>query len=63
MQRLLLWSNDRVLLPEKSLNLKEKIRAHGLEIFDPDVSMITPGGGGSTLYVSGFEAGSGLIWF
>ena len=38
--------NDRVLLPEKSLTLKEKIRAHGLEIYDPDVSMITPGGGG-----------------
>ncbi len=38
--------NDRVLLPEKSLVLKEKIKAHGLEIYDPDVSMITPGGGG-----------------
>ena len=38
--------NDRVLLPAKSLTLKEKIQAHGLEIFDPDVSMITPGGGG-----------------
>ena len=38
--------NDRILLPEKSLVLKEKARAHGLEVFDPDVSMITPGGGG-----------------
>ena len=38
--------NDRVLLPEKSYVLKEKLRAHGLEVFDPDVSMITPGGGG-----------------
>lgn len=38
--------NDRVLLPEKSLVLKDKLRAHGLEIYDPDVSMITPGGGG-----------------
>ncbi len=38
--------NDRVLLPEKSHVLKEKVRAHGLEVFDPDVSMITPGGGG-----------------
>ncbi|MCP4187668.1 MAG: amidinotransferase [Gammaproteobacteria bacterium] len=38
--------NDRVLLPAKSRVLKDKIRAHGLEIFDPDVSMITPGGGG-----------------
>ncbi len=38
--------NDRVLMPEKSHVLKEKARAHGLEVFDPDVSMITPGGGG-----------------
>ncbi len=38
--------NDRILLPEKSKVLKEKARAHGLEVFDPDVSMITPGGGG-----------------
>lgn len=38
--------NDRVLLPEKSTVLKDKLRAHGIEIFDPDVSMITPGGGG-----------------
>ena len=38
--------NDRILLPEKSVVLKEKARALGLEVFDPDVSMITPGGGG-----------------
>jgi N-dimethylarginine dimethylaminohydrolase len=38
--------NDRILLPENSKVLKEKARAHGLEIYDPDVSMITPGGGG-----------------
>ncbi len=38
--------NDRVLLPEKSQVLKEKVRGYGLEVFDPDVSMITPGGGG-----------------
>ena len=38
--------NDRILMPEKSTVLKEKARAHGLEVFDPDVSMITPGGGG-----------------
>ncbi len=38
--------NDRILLPEKSSVLKEKARAHGLEVYDPDVSMITPGGGG-----------------
>jgi N-dimethylarginine dimethylaminohydrolase len=37
---------DRVLMPEKSHVLKEKLRALGLEIYDPDVSMITPGGGG-----------------
>jgi len=38
--------NDRILLPEKSQVLKKKARALGLEVFDPDVSMITPGGGG-----------------
>ncbi len=38
--------NDRILIPETSLVLKEKARALGLEIYDPDVSMITPGGGG-----------------
>lgn len=38
--------NDRILLPEKSEVLKQKAHAHGLEIFDPDVAMITPGGGG-----------------
>ncbi len=38
--------NDRVLLPQTSHVLKEKVRAQGLEVFDPDVSMITPGGGG-----------------
>jgi len=38
--------NDRILLPESSTVLKEKARAHGLEVFDPDVSMITQGGGG-----------------
>ncbi len=38
--------NDRVLLPKHSQTLKERARAHGLEVFDPDVSMITPGGGG-----------------
>ena len=38
--------DDRVLLPEKSTVLKEKLKALGMEIFDPDVSMITQGGGG-----------------
>ncbi|MGR3913820.1 MAG: arginine deiminase family protein [Gammaproteobacteria bacterium] len=37
---------DRILLPKHSIALKQKARAHGLEIYDPDVSMITPGGGG-----------------
>lgn len=38
--------NDRVLLPEKSKTLKEKLKALGMTIYDPDVSMITQGGGG-----------------
>ena len=38
--------NDRVLLPEKSHTLKEKLRALGMTIYDPDLSMITQGGGG-----------------
>lgn len=38
--------NDRVLLPQHSHTLKNLARAEGLEVFDPDVSMITPGGGG-----------------
>ncbi|WP_250459416.1 dimethylarginine dimethylaminohydrolase family protein [Microbulbifer litoralis] len=38
--------NDRVMLPEANRGLAEKCRAHGLEVIDPDISMITPGGGG-----------------
>jgi N-dimethylarginine dimethylaminohydrolase len=38
--------DDRVLLPEKSVVLKDKLKAHGFEVFDPDLSMITQGGGG-----------------
>ena len=38
--------NDRVLLPEASTTLIEKCRALGFEVYDPDVSMITQGGGG-----------------
>ncbi len=33
-------------MPDKSLVLNEKVPALGLKIYDPDVSMITPGGGG-----------------
>lgn len=38
--------DDRILLPQHSEVLKGKARALGLEVFDPDMSMITPGGGG-----------------
>ena len=37
---------DRVLLPEGSKTLKDKLRALGFTIYDPDLSMITQGGGG-----------------
>jgi len=37
--------NDRVLLPKHSVYLGEKCRAIGLEVFSPDVSKITVGGG------------------
>lgn len=37
---------DRVLLPEASKTLKAKLKAEGFEIFDPNLSMITQGGGG-----------------
>ncbi len=38
--------NDRVLIPKASTELVEKSRAHGLTVFDPDMSMFTSGGGG-----------------
>ncbi len=38
--------NERVLIPSESLTLKEQCQARGLEVFDPDISMITKGGGG-----------------
>ncbi|MFV8782870.1 dimethylarginine dimethylaminohydrolase family protein [Microbulbifer sp. SA54] len=38
--------SDRVMLPSDNTELKEKCRAHGLEVIDPDISMITAGGGG-----------------
>lgn len=37
---------DRVLLPAASTTLKEKLRALGFTIFDPELGMITQGGGG-----------------
>ena len=38
--------NDRILLPEASKTLKTNLKAEGFKIFDPDLSMITKGGGG-----------------
>ncbi|MDE0096437.1 MAG: arginine deiminase family protein [Gammaproteobacteria bacterium] len=38
--------NDRVLSMESSKGLNSKLRALGLEVFDPDMSMFTLGGGG-----------------
>lgn len=37
---------DRVLLPQNSDYLKEQLRARGFEIYDPDISMLSNGGGG-----------------
>ncbi|MDC8831933.1 dimethylarginine dimethylaminohydrolase family protein [Alteromonas gilva] len=38
--------NDRVLVPSSSTELVDKAKAHGLEVFSPDMSMFTSGGGG-----------------
>ena len=38
--------NDRVLLPKASKTLKSKLKAEGFVIYDPEISMITRGGGG-----------------
>ncbi|MBS9717445.1 dimethylarginine dimethylaminohydrolase family protein [Pseudohalocynthiibacter aestuariivivens] len=38
--------DDRVLLPEGSKTLKAALKAHGFAVYDPDLSMITQGGGG-----------------
>ncbi|MCP5071900.1 MAG: amidinotransferase [Rhodobacteraceae bacterium] len=37
---------DRVLLPAGSKTLKEALKARGFTIYDPELSMITQGGGG-----------------
>ena len=38
--------DDRVLLPAESRHLKAQLKARGFEVYDPDLSMITQGGGG-----------------
>ncbi|MEZ5557707.1 MAG: arginine deiminase family protein [Pseudomonadales bacterium] len=38
--------DDRVLLPAENVELRDRCRAHGLTVIDPDVSMFTAGGGG-----------------
>ena len=38
--------NDKVLSMRSSVTLNAKMRALGFEVFDPDMSMFTLGGGG-----------------
>jgi N-dimethylarginine dimethylaminohydrolase len=38
--------NDRVLMPAGNDDLAAQCRAHGLDVLDPEMSMITPAGGG-----------------
>ena len=38
--------NDRVLMPNDNVELREKCRARGLEVIAPDASLFTAGGGG-----------------
>lgn len=38
--------NDRVLSTAHSTELNARLRAHGIEVYDPDVTMFTLGGGG-----------------
>jgi N-dimethylarginine dimethylaminohydrolase len=38
--------DERVLIPSESLSLKQACIARGLTVYDPDISMITKGGGG-----------------
>jgi N-dimethylarginine dimethylaminohydrolase len=38
--------NDRILSTAQSVNLNQQLRARGFEVYDPDVSMFTLGGGG-----------------
>jgi N-dimethylarginine dimethylaminohydrolase len=39
--------NDRVISTRRSTDLNAQLRAHGLEVFDPDLEMFTLGGGGA----------------
>ncbi len=38
--------NDKVLSTANSKDLNGRLRAQGFEVYDPDVSMFTQGGGG-----------------
>ena len=38
--------NDRVILPENAVTLKQVLKAEGFTIYDPKIDMITQGGGG-----------------
>ena len=38
--------NDRVLSTKANKDLNDRMRAHGIEVLDPDLSMFTLGGGG-----------------
>jgi N-dimethylarginine dimethylaminohydrolase len=38
--------DERVLIPSDSLTLRDQCNARGLTVFDPDIAMITKGGGG-----------------
>ncbi|MEM7440467.1 MAG: arginine deiminase family protein [Pseudomonadota bacterium] len=38
--------DDRVLLPAESTTLKDMLKARGFTVYDPELSMITQGGGG-----------------
>lgn len=38
--------NEKVLIPQASTELVGKAKAHGLDVYEPDMSMFTSGGGG-----------------
>ena len=38
--------NDKVLSTSNSLDLNARLRAQGFEVYDPEVTMFTQGGGG-----------------